>query len=354
MDTIRRVIDDGCPAGAFYYALQPLTPSESPSRRYPKATNYQLRPTYEPPEVPPGTYRVLYYPSDLPTVPFGFQKILVVPDPHQAVSQEQQQLARELAALPAERESLPTAEELRLQRTQNANDFLTHRFAVAVQRDAHVVARDAFYTSEVKDLLDRSRNHSADAQHLSKTLAEALDHHSKTTQANATQMLELAERSAKLVSTIIDTALVRVEQIKVPPPPPPPPSPPPPPPDWMGGLNNLTSGVRDVLIAYIHRNNPNYSAGNKIPTTQAMLSDSGGGSPFEDALVSLLGQAAGTPNAAPKSPVGGSEKPFTKEGDDIDVTPEAQKFRDLIRKNFKSRAELESVIDVLLPDLPKK
>ncbi len=241
-----------------------------------------------------------------------------------------------------------------MQRTQNANDFLTHRFAVAVQRDAHVVARDAFYTSEVKDLLDRSRNHSADAQHLSKTLAEALDHHSKTTQANATQMLELAERSAKLVSTIIDTALVRVEQIQVPPPPPPPPSPPPPPPDWMGGLNNLTSGVRDVLIAYIHRNNPNYSAGNKIPTTQAMLSDSGGGSPFEDALVSLLGQAAGTPNAAPKSPVGGSEKPFTKEGDDIDVTPEAQKFRDLIRKNFKSRAELESVIDVLLPDLPKK
>lgn len=173
MDALRRVIEDGCPPGAFYYALQPLASSQAPSSRYPKSSNYQLRPNYEPPDAPPGTYKVIYYPTDRPSVPFGPQVKLRIPE-SASVSREQQRPALNLASLPTDKETTrPTPDELRLQRTQSANDFLTYQFAVAVQRDAHVVARDAYYTSEVKDLLERSRTHSADVQSLSKTLASA-------------------------------------------------------------------------------------------------------------------------------------------------------------------------------------
>jgi hypothetical protein len=50
-----------------------------------------------------------------------------------------------------EAEELPTVEELQLERARDATDFLKHRFAMQVQRDATRLARDTFYTQEIRE-----------------------------------------------------------------------------------------------------------------------------------------------------------------------------------------------------------
>lgn len=374
------------PVQARYYALVSTEKQISAPARFPTGTNYKLDPEHEfefpGPDVPIGTYRVYYYPSENPGYPI-FQTIepfinLTAPisTGNQTSTQQEkdryfrtrntdratdaQKLLGDMAtraasagdASPDEPEQSVALSSLIAERAQDATDYIKHRLALQVQQDANYLARQSFYTKELRELLEINQAHRAELSRQStQQQVHNAEHQRQLTQL-AANLVIVAERVTKTVEASFD----RMSRWKDPPPPP---LPPPPPPDYMSGINTLTLAARDVLVNFINRHKTGAAAGPmpQPPITNALMADAASASTGPDepdilgALSSLLGQtgsgSAGMPGPSTGQPSAGGAAAGS-------AGSEVARIRDFILKHFKSREELEIVVDQLTPELPKK
>lgn len=384
---VKAIVLRSKPVQARYYALVSTEKHVGTPVRFPTGTNYKLDPENEfefpGPDVSLGTYRVFYYPSENPGYPI-FQTIEPFinltastgsANPGSSTQQEAernfrlrntdrsaeaQKLLGDMVTKSASAGELPSDDpeqslalsSLLAERAQDATDFIKHRLALQVQQDANYLARQSFYTKEIRELLEINQSHRAELSRQSTQQQLHNAEHQRQLALLAGNLVIVAEHVTKTVEASFD----RMSRWKDPPPPP---LPPPPPPDYMSGINTLTLAARDVLVNFINRHKAGGAAAPlpQPPITNALMADAaptpaGSGEPdLLGALSSLLGQAgsgaAGMPGpSAGSSPSGGAAT--SSAGREVD------RIRDFILKHFKSREELEIVVDQLTPELPKK
>ncbi len=371
MEEIKAIILKSKPMGACYYALLAIDAPGAKTRYPGEKNNYRLDPEqdFEFPEadVPPGTYRVNYYPTQSPSYAI-FQSSPpmcritsrngVIKKPRMTLWEAAKTLPGPLAPADANdqaSEGQATREELALDRAQDATDFLRHRLGLQVQLDTQRLTREQVYTREIVEMQQLNRAYREELVAAQQDSARRWRTNEEQLSNTTAAMLKLVDRTAQLTGGYADVLAQRIERIRNPPPPPPPP-------DYMGGFNTLTNATKDVLINFINRNKPALALqalpqGSLPLPGDATQSGPGAPDPLLGVLESLLGSASppsvtGEADRIDKS-AAAAPKPATTDKK-TESSAEMDKVREFIRKHFRSKAELDAVVEQLVPELPSK